>query len=181
MRHEFSPPHTDRRFQRSADSTIVGALRKVDQMSLDSATNADEPINATEEVVRLRAADYLWHPWYAKLWWAAIPVYWLPAGGIFKIDLVTEFYSSAAAVYLNILFLPLTALVVLGFGYARAWRESAEWIEGELPQHNRSSIFYRRVGGPPAYLDPRTRDPARCMLEAPKVRQAARGVSPCVS
>lgn len=101
-----------------------------------------------------RASDWLWRPWYAKLWWAAIPIYWLPAGSPFGIDFLADFYTGSIGIYLNIVFLPVTALVVLGFGYARRLRESDHWIEisGE---HNRASAFYRRTPhSPPAYADP---------------------------
>lgn len=68
---------------------------------------------------RPRAADWLWHPWYAKAWWAAIPLYWLPAGGPTRIEALAGFYESGWAVVPNLLFIPITALLVLGFGYFR--------------------------------------------------------------
>jgi hypothetical protein len=102
-----------------------------------------------------RASDWLWRPWYAKLWWAAIPIYWLPAGAPFKINAMVGFYSSGIAQYLNIVFLPITALVVLGFGYARRLREAGYWLEVYRPEHNRASALHRRTPyGPPAYADP---------------------------
>ncbi|PKP99001.1 MAG: hypothetical protein CVT74_09200 [Alphaproteobacteria bacterium HGW-Alphaproteobacteria-13] len=68
------------------------------------------------------AADWLWRPWYAKLWWAAIPIYWATAAASLTIPaLATFFYNSAAASVLNVAFFPPTALLVLGFGFARAW------------------------------------------------------------
>jgi hypothetical protein len=119
MRHEFFQPGPDRRFQKRAVSTIVGTLRKADQMSPDSATNADEPINPTEAAIPLRAADYLWRPRYAKLWWVAILIYWMPAGGPTRIAWLADFYEGGYAVIPNLIFLPITALLVLGFGYFR--------------------------------------------------------------
>lgn len=67
------------------------------------------------------ARDWLWKPWYAKLWWAAIPVYWAGAAASLKLPALAEFFTSALAGYLNMLFFPLTALLVLGFGFIRAW------------------------------------------------------------
>ncbi|MDB5575740.1 MAG: hypothetical protein JWR80_916 [Bradyrhizobium sp.] len=102
-----------------------------------------------------RASDWLWRPWYAKLWWAAIPIYWLPAGSPFGIDYFAGFYTGSVGVYLDVIFLPVTALVVLGFGYARRLRESGHWIEITDSEHNRASAFYRRSpASPPAYADP---------------------------
>ncbi|WP_188064358.1 hypothetical protein [Sphingobium sp. KCTC 72723] len=155
MRHEYFPSIPDRRFQKRADFAITVTHRNADQMSPDSATNMDEPVVPAEEWVRPRAADYLWRPWYAKLWWAAIPIYWLPAGSPFGIDFLADFYGSSVGIYLNIVFLPITALLVLGFGYARKWRDSEHWVDISEGEHNSSSLFYRRTPySPPAYADP---------------------------
>lgn len=67
------------------------------------------------------ARDWLWGPWYAKLWWAAIPVYWAGAAASLKVPVLAEFFTSAIAGYLNVLFFPPTAMLVLGFGFVRAW------------------------------------------------------------
>jgi len=68
-----------------------------------------------------RASDWLWRPWYAKLWWSAVPVYWIGAAASVKIDPLAAFYDTAFAGYCNMLFFPMTALLVLGVGFARAW------------------------------------------------------------
>jgi hypothetical protein len=73
------------------------------------------------EIPQPAAGDWLWRPWYAKLWWAAIPIYWAMAAASLKIPALATFYSSAAAGFLNVVFFPPTALLVLGFGFARAW------------------------------------------------------------
>lgn len=90
-------------------------------MSQDSATNADTPITATKAIPPLRASDYLWQPWYAKLWWAAIPVWWLNRAASANIETLSDFFESAPAGFLNVLFFPLTAVMVLGLGYAQRW------------------------------------------------------------
>lgn len=66
-----------------------------------------------------RLSAWLWKPWYAKLWWTAIPIWWVSMAASAKIDFLAGFYSSAFAGFLNILFFPMTALMVLGVGYAR--------------------------------------------------------------
>lgn len=112
-------------------------------------------VTESEATARPRAVDWLWRPWYAKLWWAAIPIYWLPAGSPFGIDFLADFYTSSIGIYLDLVFLPVTVLVVLGFGYARKLRESGHWVEDHNPEHNRASALYRRTPyGPPAYMDP---------------------------
>ncbi|EQB15952.1 hypothetical protein RLDS_09555 [Sphingobium lactosutens DS20] len=62
---------------------------------------------------------WLWAPWYAKLWWTVIPVWWLGMVASTRIDALETFYRGALAGYLNILFFPTTALMVLGVGYVR--------------------------------------------------------------
>jgi hypothetical protein len=89
----------------------------------------DQPDEATELPVRLRASDYFWKPWHAKLWWAAIPVYWAPAGGPTRIEWLAGFYESGYAVITNIVFLPVTALLILGFGYFRRRLDEGEPVD----------------------------------------------------
>lgn len=62
---------------------------------------------------------WLCRPWYAKLWWACIVVYWLPAGGPTRVAALADFYESGWAAIPDLIFLPITALLVLGFGYFR--------------------------------------------------------------
>jgi len=105
-----------------------------------------------------RASDWLWRPWYAKLWWSAVPVYWIGAAASVKIEWLAAFYGTAFAGYCNMFFFPMTALLVLGVGFARAWIDalpSGEMplsFESELPWWERES----RELGPS--VDPR--DPA---------------------
>lgn len=86
------------------------------------ANLSSEPPKA--EIQPPAAADWLWRPWYAKLWWAAIPIYWAGAVASLKVPALAAFYDSVPAAYLNMLFFPLTALLVLGLGYARAWLDA---------------------------------------------------------
>ena len=79
-----------------------------------------------------QAADWLWRPWYAKLWWVAIPLYWAAATVSLKTPALSSFFESALAGYLNLLFFPFTALLVLGFGFVRAWFDSRPVDDGSL-------------------------------------------------
>lgn len=90
------------------------------------------PAAPMDDGKRARPVDWLWHPWYAKLWWAAIPVYW--AGAVLSLSnpSLHAFYGSMLAAYLNLLFFPPTALVVLGVGYVRAWLDARPAGDGSL-------------------------------------------------
>lgn len=95
-----------------------------------------------------RASSCLWRPWYAKLWWACIAFYWAGKLGSLWSPVLGAFYTSAVAGFLNIAFYPLTALLVLGVGFIRAWMDDRglEWrptSHDELPKLS--------VGG---FLDP---------------------------
>ncbi|AMK23078.1 MULTISPECIES: hypothetical protein [Sphingomonadaceae] len=87
---------------------------------MSPSTPDDEAVHHAAPV-RPGVRDWLWRPWYAKLWWAAISVWWTGMAASIKVALLTTFYASALAGYLNLLFFPMTAFIVLGFGYARAW------------------------------------------------------------
>lgn len=73
------------------------------------------------ELPRRRLADWLWRPWYAKIWWTAIPVWWTGIAASTKVEFLAAFYESALAGFLNVLLFPMTALMVLGVGYAQHW------------------------------------------------------------
>ncbi|MFX4084234.1 hypothetical protein ACKU27_03930 [Sphingobium yanoikuyae] len=85
---------------------------------MDNAAHIQAPKPAPP---RLKPADWLWRPWYAKLWWSAIPVWWIGMAASTRIAPLEAFYDSAAAGFLNLLFFPMTALMVLGVGYAQNW------------------------------------------------------------
>lgn len=121
--------------------------------SVDAVPTADAHANE-----RPRASEWLWRPWFAKLWWAAIPVYWMGMAASLKIPLLAEFYTSALAGFLNVLFFPPLALMVLGLGFARAWFDASDW---EFVEPTHEQMFPKlSVGGmrDPASdpLDPRS-------------------------
>lgn len=84
--------------------------------------NTAVDMQATEPAApQLKAADWLWRPWYAKAWGAAITLWWVGMAASTKIAILEAFYDSALAGFLNVLFFPMTALMVLGVGYAQQW------------------------------------------------------------
>jgi hypothetical protein len=95
------------------------------------------------------ATEWLWRPWYAKLWWSAIVIYW--GGRLLALFLPTLalLYENALAGVLNILFFPPTLLIVLGIGFVGAWMDHYRWEWVASPD---AGLHPRRsVGG---YLDP---------------------------
>lgn len=110
------------------------------------ADRTEMPAEERSQSVRrtpLRVGDYLWRPWYAKAWWIAIPLYWLPVGTPLG-RLLDPYYSSGYGALTNILFMPLTAAVILGFGYLRKALASGElvthWYNEELDAYRSGKL-----------------------------------------
>jgi hypothetical protein len=88
----------------------------------------------------LGLSNWLLRPWYAKLWWAAIPVYWLAMGEPTRPEFLNAFADSGYAVVTNIIFVPITALFALGVGF---FRQAAidGWLE-PLPAYQMKPISW---------------------------------------
>ena len=76
-----------------------------------------------------RISDWIWRPWYAKLWWFAIPLWW---AGVTLSSAHAAFSGvslSPVAAYLNVLFFPFAPILVLGAGFVPAWLDGwkASW------------------------------------------------------
>jgi len=67
----------------------------------------------------LRLSNHLWRPWYAKLWWAAIPLYWLAMGEPTRPAFLDGFADSGFALVTNMLFVPIIPIVVFGMRFVR--------------------------------------------------------------
>lgn len=64
-----------------------------------------------------RVGDWLWRPWYAKLWWISIAVFWTVGGVAACLDIRSFPPRSGYFDYLAMVLHPQAALPVLGFGY----------------------------------------------------------------
>lgn len=120
-------------------------------MELEDAAyeQAAEPEAAPRE--QPRAADWLWRPWYAKVWWALIAMYWGVRLVSLYVPALEALYDNALAGYLNIAFFPSTLLLLLGIGFVGDCMDYYRWewvVTPELGLHPR-----RSVGG---FIDPYT-------------------------
>lgn len=114
---------------------------------VDSAIEPQDELREREAHERHRphAYDWLWRPWYAKLWWVAIAIYWAGKLGSLYLSILDQFYTGVLAGFLNIAFFPPLALMVLGMGYARAWFAWSDW---EFVEPTHEQMFPKRsVGG----------------------------------
>lgn len=154
---EFPASISDRRFPLGLDhAKSMFVMASI--INPDSAPNENCEADVPNSAARPRAATWLWHPWYAKLWWAGIALYWSGMAATFALPALDAYYSSPLAGLLNILFFPLLALIILGLGFARAWFAWSDW---EFVEPSHEQMFPKRsVGGmrDPASdpLDPRS-------------------------
>ncbi|PZU07850.1 hypothetical protein [Sphingomonas sp.] len=90
---------------------------------------------------------WLWKPWYAKLWWTAIPIWWGGMAASTRIDALEAFYRGGIAGYLNVVFFPGTALMVLGVGYLRERldRFVGQGEGGPLSDEEEDDLFQMRM------------------------------------
>lgn len=152
MGHEFSA-HA---FNAGFPDFAVGAIADLGKdLVMDLSTESDENADAAtvSKAERPRASYWLWRPWYAKLWWATILVYWSGMAASLKVPLLDQFYTSALAGYLNVFSFPPLALMILGIGFAREWFAWSDW---EFVEPTHEQMFPRRsVGGMrDPYADP---------------------------
>ncbi len=102
-----------------------------------------------------RLRDWLWRPWYAKLWWSGVPAYLLGMLASVKIDALAEVYHSAAGGFLNILFFPPMVTLVLSFGFLR--QRLASLPAQEDGEFDEDAFWESRKYGPsglPKEIDP---------------------------
>jgi len=119
---------------------------------MSQIVNADDADTDRKE---LHLRNWLWRPWYARLWWSGVPVYWLGMLATLKLDALADFYHSAAGGYLNILFFPPIVALVLAFGFLKCWLArlpAAEYDEPDEEEYWRK----QRLGpsGMPREVDP---------------------------
>jgi len=100
-----------------------------------------------------RISEWIWRPWYAKLWWGLIPVYWIGAVIARKFTPLEVFYSSALAGFVNVFMFPTTVLFVLCAGFVCERIGKMEWVAEQKLGHG-SSHFGRKIGRPPPTFDP---------------------------
>lgn len=151
MGQEFSAKAFNAGFPHAGADAIAGLGK---DLAMPPSTEPDENVDAAPAAADPpHASDWLWRPWYAKLWWVAIAVYWLGMAASLKVPLLVEFYTSASAGFLNVFFFPPLALMVLGLGFARAWFAWSDW---EFVEPTHEQMFPKRsVGGMrDPYADP---------------------------
>ena len=114
-----------------------------------------EPNDADRNADKLRLRDWLWRPWYAKLWWSGVPVYWLGMLATLKLHVLADVYRSAAAGYLNIFFFPPLVALILSFGFFRAWLVRLNHFAG-IGALDENCLFNDKYGpsGMPWEFDP---------------------------
>lgn len=115
------------------------------ETTMPEASDAD----AERRQERPRASNWLWRPWYAKLWWTCLALYWTGKLGSYWSPALDALYTTAAAGYLNVAFYPMIASMVLGVGFVRVWMDERDW-EWHRPTYDQT--FLKQSGG--GFRDP---------------------------
>jgi hypothetical protein len=77
--------------------------------------------DATGASVSPIAADWFWHPWYAKLLWTVAAVYWAGLYGMLLIpDDQHNYYVAGAMILLVFVLNPISVIAILGRGFVKA-------------------------------------------------------------
>jgi hypothetical protein len=91
-----------------------------------------EPVQMDETVPQApspRAADWFWHPWYAKLYLAVALLYWIGLELMITIPYdQLNIYLANTMVLLIFVFNPITVVAVLGYGFLKAKVACGEWV-----------------------------------------------------
>ncbi|WDF74953.1 hypothetical protein [Novosphingobium sp. KACC 22771] len=121
-------------------------------------TADDKPAHEIAPELRLR--DYIWRPRIAKAWWSVSLVWWAGFVQAQETGWLLDYYETALAGYLNVLFFPMTILMALGVPFAWAKLDCGDWVISPLPLPQDQQVPPRSVGGmrDPASdpLDPRS-------------------------
>lgn len=107
---------------------------------------ADRPVSP-------HAAQWLWYPWYAKLFWTSSVVYW---AGLYGLLLVPNdqqnYYLANAMILLVFVFNPITVVAVLGYGFLKAKVVCGDWVVVPgMPDEHAEWLRRERVA---AYINP---------------------------
>lgn len=122
---------------------------------MDSQSSPDDEPKAADALIDpLRLRDWLWRPWYAKLWWASVPIYWGGRMASIKVAALASLYDTLVAGYLSVFCNPLIILLLLGFGFIRATLDRGEWVITPGAVHMEGPVHIGRRPG--ELLDPYT-------------------------
>lgn len=80
-------------------------------------------------IERPRISCWVWQPWYAKLWWALIVVYWILGVGALWFRPLAKFYTSSLGSSLHIVLYPVSAFLILSIGWLKAWMDVLDYAE----------------------------------------------------
>lgn len=83
---------------------------------------------------QLKAGDWFWRPFYARLWWSAVPLYWSGMAASLRVDWLSAFYGSALAGVVNVFFFPPIVALILSYGFFKAWLAAAEFDFDEFSE-----------------------------------------------
>jgi len=128
-----------------------------EDLFVDIIEPENPPIGNPDSKPSPRLRDYLWRPYLAKVWWSASLLWWV---GVQETGWLLDYFQTAVAGYLNVLFFPMTVLMALGVPFAWAKLGRGDWVISAEPLSQDQQFPELSVGGmeDPASdpLDPRS-------------------------
>lgn len=100
-------------------------------------------------IERPRISDWVWKPWYARLWWSLTAIYWSVGALGFVYRPILELYMTDVAYLLHVVFYPVFAFVLMAFGWARAWMDAMDLAEAHPEALNK--LGWRRSHEPESF------------------------------
>lgn len=94
--------------------------------------------------LQLNIRDWIWRPLYARLWWSAVPLYWVAMAASLRVEFLATFYDSAFAGFVNVLFFPPLVALILSYGFFKAWLATAKFDPDFDPGEQAEAFLVRR-------------------------------------
>jgi hypothetical protein len=87
------------------------------------SAHKDARRSAASAGVSMGLSDYLWRPWYAKLWWLAAAIFWIIAAvASWVFPSLSSLPPESVTNFLALALHPFAIVPVLGFPAVWAWR-----------------------------------------------------------
>lgn len=96
---------------------------------MNASYNPGDPAEPHVVIARPRLADWVWKPWYARMWWSLTAIYWIVGAIGFLYRPILDLYLTDLAYYLHIVFYPVFAFVFMSVGWVMAWLDALDLAE----------------------------------------------------
>ncbi len=111
-------------------------------------SDAPETDESRASIERPDIVQWVWRPWYARLWWSLSAIYWIVGTGALFFQPLADFYTAPVAGSLHIAFFPVFAFVLFAFGWVRAWVDALDYVAAHPDEENTLGWAWSDEGWP---------------------------------